>query len=121
MQGQTALCDPQLPVQTFYPWASLTTRLWRGAEHIEVEWTVGPIPFKDGLGREIVVWPHTSNDCNAPPSLQKPCGSAHVMGGALASFTLQSELVTTRPQAKVPAPQHTSLANIIGASYIAAN
>ena len=53
------------PVQTFYPWASLTTRLWRGAEHIEVEWTVGPIPFKDGLGREVVVCPHSSNSCNA--------------------------------------------------------
>ncbi len=44
-----------LSVQTFYPWASLTTRLWKGAEHLEVEWTVGPIPFKDGLGREISV------------------------------------------------------------------
>lgn len=42
-------------MQTFYPWASLTTRLWKGAEHLEVEWTVGPIPFKDGLGREISV------------------------------------------------------------------
>lgn len=121
MQGQMALCDPQLPVQTFYPWASLTTRLWRGAEHIEVEWTVGPIPFKDGLGREIVVCPHTSINCNAPPSLQKPCRFAHVMGGALASFTLQSELGTTRPQAKVPALQHTSLANIIGASFMVTN
>ena len=121
MQGQTALCDPQLPVQTFYPWASLTTRLWRGAEHIEVEWTVGPIPFKDGLGREIVVCPHTSINCNAPPSLQKPCRFAHVMGGALASCMLQNELGTTGPKAKVPAPHHTSLANIIGASYIVAN
>ena len=44
-------------MQTFYPWASLTTRLWEGAEHLEVEWTVGPIPFKDGLGREISVRP----------------------------------------------------------------
>ncbi len=42
-------------MQTFYPWASLTTRLWKGAEHLEVEWTVGPIPFKDGLGREVSV------------------------------------------------------------------
>ena len=44
-------------MQTFYPWASLTTRLWKGSEHLEVEWTVGPIPFKDGLGREISVQP----------------------------------------------------------------
>ena len=42
-------------MQTFYPWATLTTRLWKGAEHLEVEWTVGPIPFKDGLGREVSV------------------------------------------------------------------
>ena len=42
-------------MQTFYPWATLTTRLWKGAEHLEVEWTIGPIPFKDGLGREISV------------------------------------------------------------------
>ena len=44
-------------VQTFYPWASLTTRLWKGSEHLEEEWTVGPIPFTDGLGREISVRP----------------------------------------------------------------
>ena len=47
-------------MQTFYPWASLTTRLWKGSEHLEVEWTVGPIPFKDGLGREISVQPSAS-------------------------------------------------------------
>ena len=46
-----------IDVQTFYPWASLTTRLWKGSEHLEVEWTIGPIPFKDGLGREISVQP----------------------------------------------------------------
>lgn len=49
------LCDWVVLAQTFFPWASLTTRLWKGSEHLEVEWTVGPIPFKDGLGREIVV------------------------------------------------------------------
>lgn len=30
-------------------------RLHRGQSHVEVEWTVGPIPFKDGLGREVVL------------------------------------------------------------------
>ena len=44
-------------MQAFYSWASLTTRLWKGSEHLEVEWTVGPIPFRDGLGREISVRP----------------------------------------------------------------
>ena len=43
--------------QAFLPWASLTTRLWAGAAHMEVEWTAGPIPFKDGLGRELSVGP----------------------------------------------------------------
>ena len=42
-------------VQAFLPWASLTTRLWKGAGHVEVEWTAGPIPFHDGLGRELSV------------------------------------------------------------------
>ena len=28
-------------------------RLWAGAAHMEVEWTVGPIPMADGLGKEV--------------------------------------------------------------------
>lgn len=30
-------------------------RLYRGQSHVELEWTVGPIPFEDGLGREVVL------------------------------------------------------------------
>lgn len=30
-------------------------RLHRGQSHAELEWTVGPIPFEDGLGREVVL------------------------------------------------------------------
>lgn len=30
-------------------------RLFRGQAHAELEWTVGPIPFEDGLGREVVL------------------------------------------------------------------
>lgn len=41
--------------QEFLPWAKLTTRIWKGAEHIQSEWTAGPIPFEDGLGKELVV------------------------------------------------------------------
>lgn len=41
--------------QAFAGWATLVTRLHRGQSHVEVEWTVGPIPFKDGLGREVVL------------------------------------------------------------------
>ena len=42
--------------QRYGDWASLTTRLWAGEAHAEVEWTVGPIPVEaDGVGKEIVV------------------------------------------------------------------
>jgi alpha-mannosidase len=41
--------------QIFDNWATLITRIYKGQRHIEVEWTVGPIPFEDGLGREIIL------------------------------------------------------------------
>ncbi|KAL4437798.1 hypothetical protein ABPG77_005710 [Micractinium sp. CCAP 211/92] len=41
--------------QEFGEWATLVTRLYRGQSHVELEWTVGPIPFEDGLGREVVL------------------------------------------------------------------
>ncbi|BDA45668.1 Lysosomal alpha-mannosidase [Coccomyxa sp. Obi] len=41
--------------QEFRPWAKLTTRIWKGAEFLEVEWTAGPLPFKDGMGHELVI------------------------------------------------------------------
>ena len=56
-----------IDVQTFYPWASLTTRLWKGSEHLELEWTIGPIPFKDGLGREISVQPSCGFSYHSQP------------------------------------------------------
>lgn len=37
------------------PWAFLTMRLYKGAAHVELDWTVGPIPIKDGVGREVVL------------------------------------------------------------------
>ncbi|XP_077999782.1 lysosomal alpha-mannosidase-like isoform X1 [Glandiceps talaboti] len=40
--------------QQFTPWASQVIRLYKGQKHAEFEWTVGPIPFKDGLGREVI-------------------------------------------------------------------
>ncbi len=43
--------------QEFLPWAKLTTRIWKDAEFLEVEWTAGPLPFQDGLGHELVVRP----------------------------------------------------------------
>jgi alpha-mannosidase len=41
--------------QVFSGWATLTTRLYAGLPHAEVEWSVGPLPFEDGLGREAVL------------------------------------------------------------------
>jgi hypothetical protein len=38
-----------------YPWATLNTRIWKGSEHVESEWTAGPIPILDRLGKELVV------------------------------------------------------------------
>ncbi|KAK9842267.1 hypothetical protein WJX81_003590 [Elliptochloris bilobata] len=41
--------------QEFLGWATATTRIWRGADDLEVEWTAGPLPFQDGRGRELVL------------------------------------------------------------------
>ena len=35
--------------------AAIGCRLHEGQSHVELEWTVGPIPFEDGLGREVVL------------------------------------------------------------------
>lgn len=36
-------------------WVHQTFRLYRGAKHVEVEWTVGPIPVaEDGWGKEVI-------------------------------------------------------------------
>lgn len=40
---------------SFHPWVQLTVRAWSASPYLEVEWTVGPIPFQDGLGREVAV------------------------------------------------------------------
>ena len=43
--------------QVFSPWVSNTIRLYQGAASIELDYSVGPVPFEDGLGREVVaVW-----------------------------------------------------------------
>eukprot|EP01025_Chloroclados_australasicus_P041471 TRINITY_DN4390_c0_g6_i1.p1 TRINITY_DN4390_c0_g6~~TRINITY_DN4390_c0_g6_i1.p1 ORF type:complete len:1134 (-),score=134.28 TRINITY_DN4390_c0_g6_i1:1148-4105(-) len=46
-------------VQTFSSWCVLTTRLYKNQPFVELEWTVGPIPFVEagpfeGLGREVI-------------------------------------------------------------------
>ncbi|XP_078660424.1 lysosomal alpha-mannosidase-like isoform X1 [Branchiostoma floridae x Branchiostoma belcheri] len=40
--------------QVFNDWVTQVIRLYAGQRHAELEWTVGPIPFKDGLGKEII-------------------------------------------------------------------
>lgn len=43
--------------QNFNTWASLTTRLYKDSPYIELEWTVGPIPFQmpGYIGKEVII------------------------------------------------------------------
>lgn len=55
----------------FNGWGSVTLRLWRGGEGVEIEWTVGPVPVEDGVGKEVALrvrsgiasGAHTSHPC----------------------------------------------------------
>ncbi|XP_072528049.1 lysosomal alpha-mannosidase isoform X1 [Salminus brasiliensis] len=40
--------------QQFSPWVSQVVRLYEGSRELELEWTVGPIPVDDGLGKEVI-------------------------------------------------------------------
>jgi len=40
--------------QVFATWMTQSVRLWAGAPTADFEMTVGPIPFQDGLGKEII-------------------------------------------------------------------
>ena len=51
MKGQTF----QTATVIFNDWASLEFILYDGAEMIEMEWTIGPIPIDDNLGKEIII------------------------------------------------------------------
>ncbi|XP_050232391.1 alpha-mannosidase At3g26720 isoform X2 [Mercurialis annua] len=39
--------------QQLNPWISQITRVYKGKEHAEIEFTIGPIPVDDGIGKEI--------------------------------------------------------------------
>ena len=39
----------------FNDWASQEIRLYDEAQNVEVEWTVGPIPVGDNVGKEIII------------------------------------------------------------------
>ena len=72
-------CDTVLSFQSyqvFSDWLTQTIRLYENQNFIEVSFTVGPIPFQDGLGREVVsvwstgidslvyVWDHRVDHCH---------------------------------------------------------
>lgn len=40
--------------QNFSAWCSQVVRLYPGQRHLELEWMVGPIPVKDGWGKEVI-------------------------------------------------------------------
>lgn len=40
--------------QNFSAWCSQVVRLYPGQRHLELEWTVGPVPIRDGFGKEII-------------------------------------------------------------------
>ena len=40
--------------QQFSAWASQVVRIREGSEVVELEWTVGPIPIDDNIGKEVI-------------------------------------------------------------------
>ncbi|KAG9337365.1 hypothetical protein JZ751_028785 [Albula glossodonta] len=46
--------------QQFGPWASQVVRLYQDSRELELEWTVGPVPVKDGHGKEVITRLETS-------------------------------------------------------------
>ncbi|XP_072458359.1 lysosomal alpha-mannosidase-like isoform X2 [Notamacropus eugenii] len=40
--------------QNFSAWCSQVVRLYPGQRHLELEWTVGPVPVEDGWGKEVI-------------------------------------------------------------------
>ncbi|KAJ8644238.1 hypothetical protein MRB53_005986 [Persea americana] len=39
--------------QSINPWISQITRVYKAKEHVEIEFTAGPIPIDDGIGKEL--------------------------------------------------------------------
>lgn len=50
--------------QQLNSWVSQITRIYKGKEHAEVEFTIGPIPAEDGVGKEITTQITTSIQTN---------------------------------------------------------
>ena len=51
--------------QVFSDWASQVVRLYQGGKFVEFEYTIGPIPFADWLGKEVISRFDTSLASNA--------------------------------------------------------
>jgi lysosomal alpha-mannosidase len=45
----------QTAVIVFNDWASQEISLYDNGQYVEVEWTVGPIPVGDNIGKEIII------------------------------------------------------------------
>ncbi|KAJ8773047.1 hypothetical protein K2173_028224 [Erythroxylum novogranatense] len=50
--------------QQINPWISQVTRVYKGKEHVEVEFSIGPIPVNDGVGKEIITQIKTAMKTN---------------------------------------------------------
>ncbi|XP_043724653.1 probable alpha-mannosidase At5g13980 isoform X2 [Telopea speciosissima] len=50
--------------QRINPWIYQVTRVYKAKEHAEVEFSVGPIPVDDGIGKEIITQITTTMDSN---------------------------------------------------------
>ncbi|PIN24224.1 Glycosyl hydrolase, family 38 - alpha-mannosidase [Handroanthus impetiginosus] len=50
--------------QTINPWIYQINRLHKGKQHVEVEFTVGPIPIDDGIGKEVATQITTKLETN---------------------------------------------------------
>lgn len=74
--------------QTWSDWASLTTRLVSGSAWLHQEWTVGPIPLGDHVGKEIVV--RTSTDMETGRSI---CWHGVFLTSTMTSRRLTSSVV----------------------------
>uniref|UniRef100_A0A7N0T7N2 Alpha-mannosidase n=1 Tax=Kalanchoe fedtschenkoi TaxID=63787 RepID=A0A7N0T7N2_KALFE len=50
--------------QQVNPWISQITRVYKGKEHAEIEFTIGPIPIDNGIGKEITTQIKTNMKTN---------------------------------------------------------
>ncbi|XP_042519193.1 alpha-mannosidase At3g26720-like [Macadamia integrifolia] len=68
-EGQDTLTVLRGPIldevhQRINPWIYQVTRVYKAKEHAEVEFSIGPIPVDDGIGKEIITQIATTMDTN---------------------------------------------------------